>query len=416
MAATGAPIQIKFPTLYPKQRDAFFNDSRVSICEATTKAGKSVGALTWQSMRAINVNPGASRVWVEPTFPLAKVMFERNVRQWTRMDPEHSTGWDTNKTDLMFQYPGGSRQFFMGSDRPDLIYGRDAEDAVIDEGSRCKEEAFHAVRSILTATRGPLRIVGNIKGRKNWMYRLARRAQLGLDPNLVYHKITCHDAVAAGVLDAQEIADAERLLPAHVFKELYLAEAASDSGSPFQGVEDCIAPLSSLDPVVWGWDVARDVDYTAGIALDRFGAVCRFEHWQRPWDETIDIIAATNCANYVDETGLGKPVVELIQRRHGDTRGVIFSQQSKQAMMQSLAVAIKSQQIRFPAGLIADELLAFEYEYTATGVRYSAPPGMHDDCVCALALAVSGFTFGAASFDASQVATAPITEWVQSWA
>ena len=34
------------------------------------------------------------------------------------------------------------------------------------------------------------------------------------------------------------------------------------------------------------------------------------------------------------------------------------------------------------------ELEAFEYEYTRTGVRYTAPPGMHDDCVCALALAV----------------------------
>jgi hypothetical protein len=29
----------------------------------------------------------------------------------------------------------------------------------------------------------------------------------------------------------------------------------------------------------------------------------------------------------------------------------------------------------------------FEFEYTRTGVRYSAPAGLHDDCVCALALA-----------------------------
>ena len=35
------------------------------------------------------------------------------------------------------------------------------------------------------------------------------------------------------------------------------------------------------------------------------------------------------------------------------------------------------------------ELEQFEYEYTRTGVRYSAPDGQHDDTVCALALAVS---------------------------
>jgi hypothetical protein len=34
------------------------------------------------------------------------------------------------------------------------------------------------------------------------------------------------------------------------------------------------------------------------------------------------------------------------------------------------------------------ELEQFEYQYTRTGVRYAAAEGLHDDCVCALALAV----------------------------
>jgi hypothetical protein len=42
----------------------------------------------------------------------------------------------------------------------------------------------------------------------------------------------------------------------------------------------------------------------------------------------------------------------------------------------------------YPNGRIVHELEAFQYEYTAAGVRYAAPAGMHDDCVCALALAV----------------------------
>jgi hypothetical protein len=44
--------------------------------------------------------------------------------------------------------------------------------------------------------------------------------------------------------------------------------------------------------------------------------------------------------------------------------------------------------VTYPAGVIVDELECFEYEYTRTGVRYSAPEGYHDDCVIALALAV----------------------------
>jgi len=55
--------------------------------------------------------------------------------------------------------------------------------------------------------------------------------------------------------------------------------------------------------------------------------------------------------------------------------------------MEGLAAAIQQRKITFPEGTIVDELQNFEFEFTRTGVRYSAPPGLHDDCVCALALA-----------------------------
>ena len=48
----------------------------------------------------------------------------------------------------------------------------------------------------------------------------------------------------------------------------------------------------------------------------------------------------------------------------------------------------RCREITYPDGPIVHELEAFQYEYTAAGVRYAAPAGMHDDCVCALALAV----------------------------
>ena len=38
---------------------------------------------------------------------------------------------------------------------------------MIDEASRMKEDAWTAIQSTLTATRGPVRIIGNVKGEKN---------------------------------------------------------------------------------------------------------------------------------------------------------------------------------------------------------------------------------------------------------
>lgn len=70
-----------------------------------------------------------------------------------------------------------------------------------------------------------------------------------------------------------------------------------------------------------------------------------------------------------------------------DVEGFKFSAQSKQMLMEGLSLAINRREIRYPDGVAVNELSNFEYQYTATGVRYSAPPGLTDDVVCALALA-----------------------------
>ena len=62
--------------------------------------------------------------------------------------------------------------------------------------------------------------------------------------------------------------------------------------------------------------------------------------------------------------------------------------------MEALALAIQKRNITFPDGIITDELNNFEYEYSASGVKYSAPSGLHDDTVCALALALTKWKAG----------------------
>jgi len=84
--------------------------------------------------------------------------------------------------------------------------------------------------------------------------------------------------------------------------------------------------------------------------------------------------------------------VERLQRELGNVEGYSFSSSSKQRLMEGLAVAIQHGEIRYPQGVIVSELDAFAFEYTRTGVKYSAPSGMHDDCVMALSLAVYGRT------------------------
>jgi hypothetical protein len=74
--------------------------------------------------------------------------------------------------------------------------------------------------------------------------------------------------------------------------------------------------------------------------------------------------------------------------------GFTFTQNSKQQIIEGLAAAIKQGQTRFPADTpLDDELHSFEYVYGRTGVKYSAPSGLNDDCVCAYALAWYKFRY-----------------------
>jgi hypothetical protein len=282
--------------------------------------------------------------------------------------------------------------WFKSGEKPDSLYGEDVVAAVLDEASRMREEAWYAVRSTLSATRGHVRFIGNVKGRKNWFWKLCRMAESG-EPGHTYSKLTWRDSVAGGVMDAAEPEDAKRVLPENVWRELYEAEASDDQGNPFgmDAIRRATGPMSTDNPVAFGWDLAKSVDHTWGIGIDRAGNVCRSIRFQMPWGETVErIIQETGqAAAYLDSTGVGDPIVEQIQRRLPNCRGYKFTQQSKQQLMEGLAIALQQGEIRGLPENLAAECESFEYMYSRSGVHYSAPEGMHDDGVCALALAVS---------------------------
>lgn len=381
------------PRLYPKQHEAIFCPARYTVIEASTKCGKTAGCLIWLLVKAWNEGkPGRNYWWVAPIFPQAKIAFNRLKRMLARSDPT-KRAWRCNETELWIELAGGGRIWFKGADDPDSLYGEDVYGVVIDEASRCKEEAWFAVRSTLTATRGPLKAIGNVRGRANWHYRMGQRAQAG-EPDHAYFKLTAYDAVEGGVLDAAEIEDAKRNLPDRVFKELYLAEPSDDGGNPFglAAIAACaVDGLSSLPPRWFGVDLAKSVDWTVVCGLDEHGQVCVLERWQSDWGQTrrkvIDLVG--DVPTLVDSTGVGDPVVEDLIRAApaGNVEGFKFSQHSKQQLMEGLAAAIQRKELGVPDGWLRSELEAFEYEYKASGVRYSAPEGLHDDGVCGLALA-----------------------------
>ena len=378
-------IRYQRPNLYSKQEQAIFSPKRYAVIEGATKSGKTVACLSWIIEQAIRGRAGQQYWWVAPVYPQARIAFRR-LRRGLSQDL-----YQANESELTVRLVNGSTVAFKSGEKPDNLYGEDVYACVIDEASRLREESWHAMRSTMTATRGPIRIIGNVKGRKNWAYVLARRAETG-ERGWHYAKLTAFDAADAGVIETSEIEQARSMLPENVFKELYLAEPSDDGGNPFgmKAIRDCVAPLSRQPPVLFGVDLAKSVDYTVSIGLDSEGRVASFDRFQEPWEETCRRLASSigYTPALVDSTGVGDPIVERLQRELPNVMGFNFSSSSKQKLMEGLALAIQTQDIYYPDGPIVTELDAFSYEYTRTGVRYSAPGGLHDDCVMALGLAV----------------------------
>ena len=400
--AVSESIVYERPPLTDYQAEAFFNPSRIALVEGATKTGKNHTGMAWLFEQAI-IRPIAMNYWwLDPVYPQAAIAYRR------LKDAIPVPLRKPNDSDMTLTLPNKRVLWFKSGEKPDNLYGEDVGAAVINEASRFREESWHAVRSTLTYTRGPLRIIGNVKGRLNWFYRLCRKAQAG-EPNMIYRRFISAQAVATGILDQEEIDGARRDLPEKVFKELYEAEASDDGSNPFglQHIAGCVAPLSGKPSICYGVDLAKHVDWSVVLGLDFAGHTSTFERFQKPWEETITAVksATGESMALVDSTGVGDPILERLQReKPGRYEGFHFSAPSKQRIIEGLAVGIQGRRVHFPDGPIRHELDSFEYEYTRTGVRYTAPEGMHDDCVYALALAWSLWS-GKASHHPSSVWT-----------
>lgn len=381
-------IEYTRPPMATYQTEIMDCKERFACVEASTKSGKTACMIVWLLEQALKCKANQSVFWVAPVFVQSKIAFDR-----MRMQINERDFFKVNESRMTLTLPHEAIIEFKSGDNPDTLYGNDCYAAVIDEASRLKEDSWIAIRSTLTATGGKAKLIGNVKGRHNFFYILSQKAKQG-DENYFYKKITAYDAIDAGILKREEIETNKRDLDPNVFKQLFLAEPGEDGGNPFgmNHIARCVFPISENPTVCFGIDLAKgrhkDGDWTVIIGLDKFGGISYFDRFQRDWKATKEaIISLPPGMITIDSTGVGDPIAEDIARVR-DAELFIFTQRSKQMIMEGLAYAIQKREITILAGVMKNELETFEYEYTRNGVLYTCPSGLHDDAVCSLALAV----------------------------
>ena len=378
-------IEIERPKLTEYQKKFLYSDSRFTIVEAATKCGKTFSHLWWLFEQAVtSEKQGANYWWVAPVYNQAEIAFARLRRVVSQYNI-----FTINISRLTITCPNGAVIHFKSAEKPDNLFGEDVYACVFDEFTRARELAFFALRSTLTKTRGKLKLIGNAKGKKNWGYKLGAKARAG-EPNYAYYRITAYDAAEAGIITYEEIEQAKRDLPENVFNELYLAEPQEDGSNPFgyDYINKCVKPISTNRAEYFGIDLAKSKDWTCIIGLDGAGNVAYFDRFQKDWEQTTNEVIRVigNRKALIDGTGVGDPIFERVSKECHSAEMIKYTSQSKQQLMEGLAVSIQRGEIGIIDGILKDELEAFEFQYSITGVKYNAPEGFTDDCVNALAL------------------------------
>jgi phage FluMu gp28-like protein len=377
-------MRIEFSAAHINQKPILESQARFNVLMCGRRFGKSELCLIKIIKTACF---GQNLAYITPTYKLAKVFFNKLG---------NALPYPKNQSDLKIDFPnGGSVEFFTG-ERLDGLRGRKFHGVIIDEAafiSDLESGWLNSIRPTLTDYKGWAMFLSTPRG-QNYFYSLFNK---GGEKDWASFKYTTYDNP---YIDRDEIEDAKRQLPAAVFEQEYMANPMENAANPFgnEHIRNCIRPMSNREPVVFGIDLAKSYDYTVIIGLDSEGNTAFFSRFQKDWNSTKqEILNLPKKPIIIDSTGVGDPIFEDLQRAGLIINGLKFTQNSKQQLMVGLQTAIQTGRIGYPTGLIVNELEVFEYQYTASGVKYSAPSGFHDDCVMALALAWHNMNFKSGS-------------------
>lgn len=197
---------------------------------ACTKSGKTFSHYWWQFELMSGGNPiyipksGHNHWWVAPVSSQAEIAYTR-LKQ--RVIHTGAFKCYDGRGSQRIQFPNGTILWFKSADRPDSLYGEDVHSVVMDEFTRMKSSAWHAVRSTVTSTQAPVKFIGNYTGNANWGYILGKKAEN--DSSYRSFKVTAMDAVRENIIEQAEVDQARRDYPNDIFMALYMAEGSLDA-------------------------------------------------------------------------------------------------------------------------------------------------------------------------------------------
>ena len=382
-------VEVKLHKRHPGQIAIAQHPARFRVVMCGRRWGKSACGIREACDYAIAGKPVG---WFAPSYKLALEAWRELV---DRLSPITSR---MSEQDKRIELVTGGVIEVWTLDTPDPARGRKYALVVIDEAGITRDllEVWQsAIRPTLVDLAGRALIMGTPKGRRHGFVVLFNRG-LGEDKDWMSFRAS---TLENPYIPASEVEAARKELPPEIFAQEFEGIPTDDGANPFglEAIKESVGEVGNGEVVVYGVDLARSLDFTVVVGMDAYRRVVTLDRWQAPWAVTKTkvqkIVGATPVV--ADATGVGDAIVSDLQMMGVNVSGHIFTQSSKLRLMQRLVAAFQGKELVLPnteqdRWLVA-ELETFEFTYTATGVRYEAPSGFHDDGVMALGLAWHGW-------------------------
>lgn len=338
---------------------------------------------------------GGRAWWVSPSYKTSEVGW-RPLRQISRKIP----GAEIKLADRTVNFPSGGFVSVRSADNPDSLRGEGLDFVVMDEAAFMQKEAWtEAIRPALSDRHGKALFISTPKGR-NWYWENYMR---GVNGEEGWASFT-YPTTTNPYIDPKEVEAARRDLPEMIFLQEYMAEFIDDSGGVFRRINEAavLEPLDEPLPghtYVAGVDVASAIDFTVVTVMDAQTREMVFlDRFNRVDYPTLEdrLHAAYNRFNLtsmvIEVNSVGQGVIDHLAGRYMSITPFMTTNVTKAAIIQGLQAAFEHGNIKVINNpILVGELLSFESRKTPSGnYQYSAPEGMHDDCVMSLAMAYFG--------------------------
>ena len=331
--------------------------------------------------------------WLAPTQRMADQVW-RDLKQTLAPLQEAKVSELRRRIDL----PGGGMLAIRSTHIADNLRGAGLDFAVLDEAAFMDDQVWPQVlRPMLLERRGDALFLSSPNGH-NWFWHLYQQGlEAGQRRWQTFHFASGDNPLVA----AEELAEIRAGTPERIFRAEYEAEFFAGEGALFQNLRATATAMPDAQPqpqgqYVAGVDWGQSRSYTAIVVLDEARrAVVAWDRFRgMSWTRQQARLQAMHARwglrlIRAESNSMGAPNIEALQQAGLPLVSFQTTATSKRALIDALALAIERKQI----ALLPDETLLNELaSYRALllpggGVRYGAPPGLHDDLVMALALA-----------------------------